>query len=159
MADRKIAYGTSTSITIALASLASSATAGRESLAVDNGTDKFLDALVRVEVTIPNSGTIGGDLAVYVYAYGSEDGTHYPDTVTGADAAITLNSPSQLRLLGVINCPAINALYRMSPRSVAAAFGGIMPRKWGIAVRNYCNVALHTQDNAANFTGIYETVV
>src|SRR3989304_5872418 len=73
MADIKKAYGTSTAITITLASLAHSDNAGRESAAIDNGTDKFIDALVQIAIKLA-AGTPSADKAVYVYAYGSEDG-------------------------------------------------------------------------------------
>lgn len=141
MADILEKFGTTQDFTLTLASLASSATAGRESTEVDNTTDLYLDALVWVQIAL-TTGTIGSDKAVYVYAYGSLDGTLYPDTVTGADAAITLNDPTQLRLIGVINAVAQSTTYKGGPWSVAAAFGGVLPPFWGIVVRNYTNIAL-----------------
>lgn len=159
MADRKIAYDTSQALTITLNSLASSATAGRESTAVDNTTNKYLDALVQVKVTL-QTGTPGNDKGVYVYAYGSEDGSTYTDNATGTDAAITLRDPSALVLIGFIPCPDSGGVtYEGSPMSVARAFGGRLPRKWGIVVRNYTNVALHASaGNSASYTGLYETI-
>lgn len=160
MADRKLAYSSSTSLTLTLASLASSATAGRESTAVDNGTNKYLDALVQVHAKL-QTGTPANDKAVYIYAYGSEDGSNYTDNATGSDAAITLRDPTNLKLLGVIACPDSGALtYKSHPMSVAEAFGGVLPRKWGIAVRNYTGVALSATeaDHAYRYTGVYETI-
>lgn len=158
MANIKEAFGTASSFTLTLASLASSATAGRESTAVDNTTDLFLDALVYVKVTL-QAGTPANDKAVYVYAYGSHDGTNYPDAVTGTDAAITLNDPTQLRLIGVISAPTSAGVFD-GLFSVAAAFGGVLPPKWGIVVRNYTGIALSATagDHAAGYRGVYLTV-
>lgn len=159
MADIKLAYGSSTNLALTLASLASSATAARESTVVDNGTNKFLDALVQVHVKL-QTGTPANDKAVYVYAYGSEDGTNYTDNATGADAALTMRDPSNLRLIGMIACPDSGGLtYKSAPMSVAAAFGGVLPRKWGIVVRNYTGVALSATegDHAYRYTGVYQT--
>lgn len=159
MATRKVTFATSTALTITLNSLASSATAGRESTAVDNTTNRYLDALVQVTVTL-QTGTPANDKGVYVYAYGSEDGTVYTDNATGSDAAITLRDPSALVLIGFIPCPDSGGVtYESSPIAVARAFGGRLPRKWGIVVRNYTNVALHASaGNAATFTGITEDI-
>jgi hypothetical protein len=108
------------------------------------------------------SGSPSGDKAVYVYAYGSEDGTNYGDNATGSDAAITLRSPSNLRPLGVILCPDSGALtYKSQPMSLADAFGGTVPRKWGIVVQNATGVTLSATggDHAARYSGLsYQTV-
>jgi len=157
MADIKKAYGTSTAITITLASLAHSDNAGRESAAIDNGTDKFIDALVQIAIKLA-AGTPSADKAVYVYAYGSEDGTTFTDNATGADAAITLTDPPNVREIGRIRCPAAGGLtYESQPMSVAKAFDWILPRKWGIVVRNNTNVAFDTTGHAAKYSGSYFT--
>jgi hypothetical protein len=159
MGDIKQAFGTSTAITITLASLASSATAARESTVIDNTTNLFLDALVFVQIAL-QTGTPANDKAVYVYAYGSEDGSEYTDNATGSDAAITLRDPTNLRLIGIVNCPDSGGLtYKSNPMSVAVAFGGLMPRKWGIVIRNYTGVTLSATGGAheARYTGVYAT--
>lgn len=159
MADIKVAYATSTSITCTLASLASSATAGRESTAIDNSTNKYHDAIVQLSVKLA-SGTPANDKAVYVYAYGSEDGTTYTDNATGSDAAVTLRNPPNAKLIGTIPCPDSGAVtYEGQPMRVAPAFGGLLPREWGIIVRNYTGVAFDSTEgnHAKTYTGIYYT--
>jgi hypothetical protein len=160
--DNKLAYGTPANLTITLTSLASSATAGRESDAISNASDKFADVHVYVKVKTQNSGTIGNDSAVYVYAYGSSDeGTpQYPDTVTGADAGITLNSPTQLKLIGKLFISAINTTYKSDALPLAWAFGGALPKRWGIVLRNYCGTALSSSgsDHRVHYQGIYSTL-
>ena len=159
MASVKLVYGTTTAITITLASLATSATAGRESTAVDNGTNLFLDALVTVILTIA-TGSIANDKAAYVWAYGSEDNTTFTGNVTGTDAAITLDDPTPLKLVQVIPMPTAGTSDKTYKAvfSIAQAFGGVLPRKWGIVVRNYCGINLEAHDCSASYSGIYETV-
>jgi hypothetical protein len=159
-ATTKTTYASSANFTITLASLASSATAGRESTAIDNTTDLYIDAFVQVKVAL-TSGTPANDKKVYVYVYGSEDGTTYTDNATGSDAAITLRVPPNARLLGVIECPDVSSptTYESQPWLVSQAFGGLIPRKWGIIVRNYTNLTLSasTSDYSAKYTGITYT--
>lgn len=157
MATVKEALASSTGLTVTLASLASSATAGRASVAVDNSSNLYLDALVEVTAVL-TTGTIGNDKAVYVYAYGSLDGTNYSEAVTGSDAAYTMDAPSALPLLGVIPFSAQSLTRRSRPLSVAAAFGGILPTKWGIVVVNFTGIALAASGSAAIYTGLTATV-
>lgn len=160
MPDLKQAFGASAALTITLASLASSATAARESTAVDNTSNLFLDTLVQVKIKL-QTGTPANDKAVYIYAYGSEDGTDYTADVSGSDAAYTLRAPTNLRLLGIIQCPDSGGLtYRSHPMSIREAFGGVMPRKWGIVVRNYTGVTFDSTggNHEATYSGVYLTV-
>jgi hypothetical protein len=158
MASIKTEYGTSTALTMTLASLGSHATDGWESAVVDNTSDKFIDALVQVKVKTSAS-ALADDKAVYVYAYGSEDGSTYTDPATGSSAAISLAVPTNMRLIGVIPCPAVSTTYESQPMSVAAAFGGILPRKWGIVVRNYTGQALDSTEGSHSYkySGVYYT--
>lgn len=161
MADIKLAFAgsTSTTLTITLASLA--ATSARESATVDNSTNLYEDALVQVQLK-EGATTPINDKCAYVYAWGVVNPTSpvYPDTVTGADAAITLTSPTQLRLIGVVNLPAVSTTYISEPLSVAAAFGGVLPQKWGIVVQNSSSVLTATgSDHTVTYQGVYRTVV
>lgn len=120
---------------------------------MDNGTNKYLDALVEVIFELA-TGTPASDKAVYIYAYGSEDGTDFTDNATGTDAALTLRSPTNLRLIGVINTPDAGGLAYKWVGTVAQAFGGILPRKWGLVVDNKTGVAAETTGCSASYTGI-----
>ena len=160
MANVKTAYGSSgQALTITLTSLADAA--ARESTSVDNTSNLWLDALVTCKVKTQNSGAISAPSAVFVYAYGSVDGgSEYPDAVTGTDAAITLNNPTQLKHIGTVYVAAINTIYKGGPWSVAAAYGGKMPARWGIVVYNDCGTALTATggDHVVEYQGIYATV-
>jgi len=161
VADIKTGYGSSGQVlTITLTSLADSSTAGRESTSVSNTTDKFLDVLIQGKLKPQNSGSISAPSAAFVYAYASADGgSDWPDTVTGSDAAITLNNPTQLKLLGAIYAAAINVQYKGGPWSLAALYGGRMPEKWGIVVVNDMGTALSATagDHVFEWQGIYAT--
>jgi len=161
MADLKLAYAASANWTCTLASLASSATAGRESLLVDNSTNKYLDYLAMLKVVL-QAGTPGNDKAVYVYAWGVVETSSitYPDVVTGADAAITMNDPTQLKLLGTIYAPTSAGTFAGGPWSVAERFGGVCPVIFGFVVRNYTGIALSaTEGNHEKLlAGVYQTV-
>lgn len=162
MADVKTAYGTNgQALTITLASLADASSAGRESTVVSNGTNLFLDVLISAKIKTQNSGSIAAPSAAFLYAYATSDGgTTYPDTVTGTDAAITLNSPTQLKLLGAIYAAAINTQYKGGPWSLAALYGGKMPNSWGIVVVNDTGTALSAtgSDHGVWYQGVYATV-
>ena len=160
MAVTKITYATSAAITCTLASLASSASAGRGCAAVDNTSNLYDDALLYLAVKTSAS-ALANDKACYVYLYGSEDGTNFNGSsaeAEGTDAAVTIDSPTNLILAGVIRCPASATTYK-GVFSVAAAFGGVMPRKWGFVLRNYTGQALDSTEgnHTKSYTGITYT--
>lgn len=137
-------YGTAgAAITCSLASLAHDA--ARSSASIDNTTDLFLDVLVQFQVVL-QTGTPGSDGVVFIYAYGTADA----DTVAmwghtdidGTDKAMTLINFDNLRRIGTIACPTSGGTFESSPMSIASAFGGIMPRKWGVVLHNRTNIAL-----------------
>lgn len=157
MADIKQAFGTSIAITITLASLADNA--ARESTVIDNGSDLFLDVIVQLTCQL-QAGSPANEKAIYIWAYGSEDGTDYTDNATGSDAAVTLRAPHNFKLIGVINCPDAGGLaYKSHPMSIAQAFGGVMPRKWGIVVENQTGITFHATEgnHDKHYSGIYAT--
>ena len=158
MADIKSKYGTNNqALTCTITSLANatgSYGAGRESTAVDNTTNLFLDALVTVKVKTSSS-ALANDKAVYVYAYGTSDGgTTYTDGCAGTDGARTLTNPPNARLIGVINAVATSTTYVGGPFSVAAAFGGVLPDHWGIVVVNFTGQTLDASVGSAWYQGV-----
>lgn len=150
MATTKTLYGTSTAVTITLTSLANGAS--RESTAIVNTTNLFLDAMLYVAVTLAAGTPVDG---IDVYLYASEDGTNYDENVTGTDAAITPRTPTNLVLLGRIQTATAGALtYKKAFLSIAAAFGGVLPRKWGVVITNQSGLALAATGNTVSYTGI-----
>lgn len=156
----KIAYGTSTGLTCTLASLASSATVGRQCTIVDNTSNLYDDALVTIGVKTSAS-ALANDKTVYVYVSGSEDGTNYDadDAAVGAtDAAYTINSASNLKGPVAISAPSTSKTY-FKTFSIAQFFGGVMPRKWTLVIVNYTGQALDSTEgnHTKSYTGITYT--
>ena len=145
-------YGSLQTLTITLAALAN--LAARESSAADNASGLFLDAMVQLAIQLA-AGTPTGDKKIEVYAYASVNGTNYTDNATGSDAAITLRSPTNLQLLGTIECPDAGGLtYRGVFPSIATAFNGILPYKWGIVVVNKTGLAFAASGHSAQYRGV-----
>lgn len=156
MSDIKTQYGTQgQTITITLASLTS--TSARASTVVDNTGTLFLDALVQIAIKSGASGTATTGY-VNVYAYGtSNNGTTYGEGATGTDAGITLTSPTNLRLIGRLNVVANSVTYDSNPMSVAAAFGGVLPAKWGIVIENQSGGTLDGTEGS--HTKVYQGIL
>lgn len=148
MAEIKTKYAPATpDIVITLASLANNDK--RESTALDNGTNLYLDAHVQLKVKTAASGSDATD-HVKVFAYGTADVSTvgYSGDATGSDAVYAGNI-NNVTLIGIIHTPAANSSYASDVMSIAAAFGGSMPRKWGIIVENKTGAALDGTE--ANF--------
>jgi len=158
----KLALSSPTSMTVTnLNSLASSATAGWQSAVVDNSSDLYLDALVQVVVDMANTAP-ANDQGLYVFAYGGL-ATTYTNPASGTQGAITLLSvattPQNLKLLGFLPYSTADEVIESQPMSVAAAFGGVLPQKWGVVVMNYSGAAIAASGNSVNWTGVSATVV
>jgi hypothetical protein len=143
MTTATIVYGTPTAITITLASLASSATAGRESTMVDNASTLAVDYICGGKITTGTSPT--ASTPIYVYVYASYDGTSYGGGATGSDAALTpAGSVTLLYFVRAIyvTCTS-NVTYTIPPFSVNQVCGGVTPVEWGIWVNQQTTVNLH----------------
>lgn len=151
-------YGSSNALSFAGAFATAANNAVHSSAAVTTSTtNNIVDTMVRVQCT---AGTVASPNQVVVYVYGSEDGTNFAsnsgtsDDVDGTAKALTaLQSPTNMRLLGVVSTMVSSATYKSQPMSIAAAFGGIMPRKWGIVVQNTTGAAFTAA--SGSYTEIY----
>lgn len=163
--DLKLSYATSAALTITLASLTSSATlvAGRESTVVDNTTNLFLDYMISGKVTTGTTPTV--DKQILVMAYGALDDTpNFPDVLDGTDSAETLTS-ADIRnaaletVFGVTTDATSNRTYFFGSRSLATAFAGLVPLKWGLWVTHDTAVNLNAtgSNHAFTQTGIFVT--
>lgn len=157
MADIKAGYGSSNQgLTITISSLANDAK--RESTAVDNSVNCSFDALVQVKIATNTTADSTGDRSVYIYAYGTSDGgTTYSGNASGSDAAFGTD-PQQLsncKLIGVVYTPTQNKIYESDLMSIASAFGGVLPERWGIIVHNRTGQTLKSGDCSAFYQGIH----
>lgn len=165
MADVKLAYGTATNFTKTNANLATSATAGWMSNAIDNSSNKYLDALVTIELAAVNTAPANSK-AVFLYAYALLDtgGSAYTSTGDGTPSGsegtltfpdVTANAIPMPRL-GVVPYPVQNKAINGGPFSVAQAFGGVLPPKWGVAMINHSGMTLSVTN--IKYQEVYETV-
>lgn len=157
MADINIKFASATSITCTLASLTDGS--ARECTSVDNATNLYVDAMVRLHVKLA-TGTPSGEKSVYVWFYASADGTNFTDNATGSDAAVTMRSPTNLFGPFVIRTPDSGALtYKAVIPSVASFFGGILPVEWGFVVENQSGVTFDSTEgnHAKEYVGIEYT--
>jgi len=163
MADYKIKYAAPATITISPASLATSATrtAGVESDGIDNGTNLYIDALVSGKITTGTTPTVNKQIDIWVYAAHDETPT-YPDVFDGTASAETITSEnvrnSAIRLAASIRIDSTSdRTYWVAPFSVAALFGGTMPRRWGLFIAH--DTAVNLNSTAGNhefkFAGIH----
>jgi|SRR5579871_169346 len=157
MSTVSMKYGTNNqAITCTLTSLGNGSS--RQSTAVDNTTNLFLDALVFLKIKSASSGPASGSYAT-VYAYGTADGgTTYTDGASGTDGSITLTNPPNMKPIGVINMVATSTTYEAGPFSIAAAFGGILPDHWGIVVTNNTGGSFDASIGSAWYQGVQATV-
>lgn len=166
MATVKVAFGTATAFTKTNANIATSATAGWMSNAIDNTSTLALDALVSVELAAVNS-VPANSKAVILYAYAVTDGSAAAYTSTGSATPsgsegtltfsdITLNA-IPMPVLGVVPYPTQNIAINGGPFSVASCFGGVLPPKWGVAIINHSGMTLNVTN--IKYVEITNTVV
>lgn len=165
MADQKIAYQTSQTLTNAVESLASSAdwTAGYESATVDNTSNLYLDYMFDGYVTVGTTPTASTQIRVYVVA--SVDGTNWPDVFDGTTGAETVTSVGVrdgfAKLAAVIGVDATtsNRPYPFA-FSVAALFGGVCPPKFVLFTSHNTGAALNSTggNQVFRYRGVYGTI-
>lgn len=166
MASYKIEYGSSSAVTISPASLASSGTltAGVESDAIDNTTNKYFDYLIAGKITTGGSPTT--DTHIQVCVVGISDDTTWPDVFDGTGSAGTVTSAkiknSICKIVADVTIDATsNQAYPFGPVSVARAFDGTMPKKFVVFVTHNTTAALNSTagNHAIYITPVYATVV
>ena len=164
-------YGSTNSLACtSFNSLANSTTSLASSAAATTSTsNNIVDAMVQVKIVGPATMTASASTIVSVFAYGSLDGSTgwyagassgTVETVDGSDKLITVSANgNNLRFLGTIllhtTTSGTSITYQSQPLSVAAAFGGLMPRKWGIVIMNQSSAALAASGHDVRYTEIY----
>lgn len=164
MADTKIKYGTTVTMTVTnLHSLANSATGGWQSAQIDNTgtTEKALDLLVQVVIDFANTAPANSK-AVLVFAAGGIVTGVLSNPASGSEGTITLvdvdANAQNLRLIGTIPYTTQDEVAESSPMSVAAGFGGILPPFCSIVIMNRSGAAFAASGNTVKYTPIYMSV-
>jgi hypothetical protein len=151
---------TNQSVTATLASLANStsqSTGIRGSAFIDNTTNLDVDDQVTVQVTTGSSG-VSSTGSVVIYAYSCVGGTTTcSDGVTGTDAGQTLTNPTNLVKVISCNTVANSTAYTCGSFSVANAFGGTVPARWGIVIQNLSGAALSATGNSIVYDALQMT--
>ena len=165
-ADIKTAYAASADLTITLATLACSATlvAGRESTAISNTSNLYLDAAIMVKLT---AGATGAQVGLgQFWAYGSvADTPAYPQNHTGSDSGVTHTAETRNTLnfwRDILSAATANKTYSCGPRSLAYVFDYVMPQEWGFWVTSTFNSGTNTLhgtagNHAITYLPIYAT--
>lgn len=167
MASVKIAYAAGSAFTLTLNSLASDANllAGRASTAVDNTANLYEDYLISGQVKMGTTPTTGTFVEVWAYAIRGDD-TNYPLSITGTDANFSMPSTGS-KVSGVarmgniqIDLTTTGQIFDFKSKSLAAAFGGSCPSKFGVFIVHNCGAALDATAGGTFWAkGIYDTVV
>jgi hypothetical protein len=157
MADIKAAFGSLTTISAtSLTTFTASSAIFWESSAIDNSGNKYLDALVQMTLTFGASAP-AGDKAVYVFAYGGLSGT-FTNPITGSQGLVTATTAFACNLVQVLTLGTASEVIESMPFPIAPAFGGILPPKWGLVIKNDAGSTLLTgtlQD--IKYKGVYAT--
>ena len=147
-----------------LASLASSSTlvAGACSAVVDNTSNLNDDELITGIIKTGTSPTVS--TFIEIWAWGILDDTPtYPDTIAGTDAAKTLTSLNTKlagafkRLVTITVDATSNATYPFEA-SLASAFDGYMPKKWGLWITQNTGAALNATQVVSRIPLQYQNV-
>lgn len=164
----EIVYSSANTITMNLASLATSSTwvAGRESSQIDNTTNKYIDAIVRGSVKVGSASVAAGYINIYVYAGTTSVVTNNINVLDGADSAETFGNvglrDGSTRLAYSLYVPVttVDLVYPIPPFSVASLYGGILPPYWGLFVAHSTSANLGADNtDKFSFVGIkYEDV-
>jgi len=157
-----------TAITFDISSLATSSTflSGRESTEVNNTTTNYIDAIVNVAGITSNTGTaptVGQSIVLYAWGANSSLATNPISTLDGVDSAETLPHASVLNSLRFVSGPTVTVataglLYYFQPFSVAALFGGVLPKYWGLYLaHNQTGALAAAQSTLFSFNGVTYT--
>jgi hypothetical protein len=168
-ADHKLAYAASAAYTISLASLATSSTlvAGRESDAVSNASNKYLDYLIAGKVRVGTTPTASTLIQAWVYAALNDTPT-YPDVFDGTDSAETVTSAgirdSALKIapqaVMLVDATTSDRDYFCAPFSLAQLHGFQVPTHHGLFVTHSTAVNLNATggNHVLNYTPLYGTI-
>lgn len=164
MADIKIAYAASSNLTVTnLNGLPTSSTyvAGWESAAIDNTTNKYLDYRITAKIRVAAASLTAAQIRMYLV--GPLDDSTWPDVFDGTESTETVTS-AQIRdaicRLGAVTETDTTGSrdYYLDCPSVAAVFGGVVPKKFVIFIAHATGQNLAgSGNNQVTIRGAYLT--
>lgn len=171
MADVKTKFVTDAELTITLNSLAHDANRlvgrGSTALNVSDAANLWVDVLIYGQFTSNTSTASSDGTVIEIWAYAQiNDTPTYPVGFGGTDLAMTFSSNNQkssaLRFLGSVSLDTTaGRVYPVAPISVAAAFGGVLPKRFGVFVSHNAGATapLAASGNSLRYTAIQMQVV
>lgn len=164
MATRNLSYGTATSGTGGITSLATSSTwlAGYEWFIIDNTTELAIDYFVDLVIRVGTTPTVNTEIRVYLAA--SYDGSTYPDVFDGTGSAETVTSAgvrdSFMKLAGVGVVDATTSDRDYPIQFNLSSFYPMMPKKVVVFVAHNTGVNFNSTagNHKYNYSPIHETV-
>ena len=162
--DIRWRYGTTTTITASVASLASDTNllAGIESSIVNNETDGFEDHILSGKFTTGTSPTTSRQIEVWAVAW---DSSAWPDVFDGTSSAETITSSEIKNALckSVALLPTNNTsdrTYSFTGVSMRTVFGGALPSRYVLFIVHNTGVALNATagNHELRYQGIYPQV-
>lgn len=176
MADSYLQWGTvvsPTGFSTSLSALASSASAGRQSAAIDltAGGVKVVNGLIRFRFKLATGGTLANDKAVYLWIFGSHDGTNWPqangNAVSGTDSALTTTGIEDMVRMARIAVDVssyttgADRFFEINPVPISTFFGSAIPKKIAFGVRDYSGIPFTNSitDHVVEFEPTYYTSV
>ena len=157
-------YGSKTTITAAVASLASDTNllAGIESSVIDNSTDGFDDILLSGKVATGTTPTASRQIEVWAVAW---DGANWPDVFDGTTSAETITSSDiKNAICKAVAIMSTNAtsdrVYHFTGVSLRTAFSGELPSQVVLFVVHNTGVNLNSTagNHEFSYLGIYPQV-
>lgn len=157
-------YGSTTTITAAIASLASDTNllAGLESSIVDNTTDGFEDIILSGKATTGTSPTASRQIEVWAVAW---DSSAWPDVFDGTSSAETITSADIKGALckAVAIMPTNNTsdrTYSFTGVSAKQVFGGVLPSRFILFITHNTGVNLNATagNHEFRYQGVYPQV-
>src|SRR3990172_6746156 len=152
-------YGSVSTLTFTLTTLAHSSTLdlGRQSAVADNtsGADDAIDALVGGIVTTSTTASTARQIEIWSFGSWDNGSTFSIFAASTVDAARNVSSvKSNMKLITIIPTVGGATTYAWGPFSVAQAYGGVLPTKWGIFLTHNTGVALNAGVGTHNLSYI-----
>lgn len=157
-------YGSTTTITAAIASLASDTNllAGLESAIINNETDGFEDIILSGKATTGTSPTASRQIEVWAVAW---DSNAWPDVFDGTSSAETITSADIKAALckAVAIMPTNNTsdrTYSFTGVSAKQVFGGVLPSRFVLFITHNTGVNLNATagNHEFRYQGVYPQV-
>lgn len=164
--DLKLVYASSSDQTVTnLHSIATSSTYvnGWESGAIDNTSNLYTDYRITVKITV---GTTLTAAQIRVFLAGMLDDSTWPGNLDGTESTEgpfftdTEMQDAWMRLAGFTVTDTTNSdVYYIEIPSVAAVFGGNLPKKFVVCIAHATNANLAASGNQVTIVGSYANIV